>query len=229
MSETPSSNTTPEGPQESKAAMLKAKLGAGLGKAKEAGAAFVDVLRNPFAFLGQVMASVRSPDPQTRRMAWLYLLAQAGIVAILVLGVIQLAHKQQVAFKEDQQSQSEAFAHMADRQKRSADARQTNLRLGSFGVALNDVPGSKRLPGVVNMAELEVVVQCDEKSTCEFLEENMVRAKDVIAQILIPMDREDLLSMDGKDRLKGTISDNLNHWLKHGKVKKVFFSRVVID
>ena len=79
------------------------------------------------------------------------------------------------------------------------------------------------------MAEMELYAQCDAKDTCEYIEENMASARDQITDALLPMDRDAVITGEGKRRLKKHIVDKLNVWLPRGKIENIFISNLIVD
>lgn len=79
------------------------------------------------------------------------------------------------------------------------------------------------------MAELEITVECDDKDTRYYIEENLPRARDQITGILTSLDRDDMLTRDGKKKLKKKLIDQLNMWLPKGKVEELFISNQLLN
>ena len=65
----------------------------------------------------------------------------------------------------------------------------------------------------MNMAEVEIQVQCDKKETCDFLDGQSAKVKDEVTQVFTAMERDELLSKEGKKKMKRKIIDRLNLFL----------------
>lgn len=190
----------------------------------------VSAFKAKWAYIQELARALRSPDPGTRRMAWFLWLSILGAVIVLCISIVHLKR----ALGPDRighltPAEAEKIRLEMEKHKGAEESKTAVYNLGAFGVALKDVPKSKPLRGVVNMAELVIVVECDSKATCDHVETYQVQARDIVTAVLEPQDREDLMSLDGKERLKSTIADRLNAWLEHGQIRKVFFSSFVID
>ena len=178
----------------------------------------------------ELFGALRSSDGPTRRAARLFVLGVFGVLAVLIFSVIHLrARFNPVHIKTVEEQQAEIMKEILEKEKSSKEQHVTIYRVGSFGMQLKDVEGSRPLRGVVGMAELEIHVQCDRPETCLYLDEHSTDLKDIIAPMLNPMDREILMSVDGKEKLKIALQDKVNRWLPRGHIDKIFFSRLLID
>jgi len=178
----------------------------------------------------ELLLALKSADAPTRRAAVLFHLGILGVLAVLFLSILHLKHRlNPVHVQTIEEQQAEILKQILEKEKMSKEQHAEIFRVGSFGMQMKDVAGSKPLPGVVGMAELEIQVQCDTKETCQYLAENVIPLKDLVAPMLNPMDRDVLMSVEGKEKLKLTLQDKMNRWLPKGHIEKVFLSRLLID
>lgn len=115
------------------------------------------------------------------------------------------------------------------RQSEEAKAKTLVQSLGSFTVELKAIPGSLSAPGVMNLAQVEIVVQCDTKETCAYIDRNQAPAKNQVIGVFISLDRDELLSREGKKRLRRKLIERLNSWLQNGRIEDVFFSKLIVS
>jgi len=112
---------------------------------------------------------------------------------------------------------------------KTTGAEKTHVSLGRFTVELKISPNQPRIPGLLNLADLEIEVDCDSVSTCAFIEKRMVHVRNEVTITFSPMDKEDLLSKDGKQRFLNDIVQRLNRWLPEGSIKQAYISWLVIN
>jgi len=190
--------------------------------------------KSKFAGLGatilEVIAGLKSPDKPTRNAAAVFVgsLCGIGLVMILTVGHIYQVRKE----LRDQMNQSNAAKNLDEFIKKQAEEAKkqfTMQSLGTFTIQLKPIDGQKAGPGVMNLAEIDVQARCDEKETCDSLKEGLAQVSNEITTALGPMDRDELMTKDGKLHLKKKILDRINAWLPKGKVEDIYFSRLVIS
>jgi flagellar basal body-associated protein FliL len=177
----------------------------------------------------EVFRNLRSPDAPTRRMARFFVLSLAGLalVSLTTLHYVWVARHMMTSFGNDDQGKN--LGEFLQRQADEAHAKNTAISLGSFTVELKALPDSKPAPGVMNLAEIELTVQCDSREACTYVSDHLAQAKNQITGIFIALNRDDLLSHDGKKRLVRQILDRLNEWLPQGRIDNLFFSKLVVS
>ncbi len=170
-----------------------------------------------------------SGDRPTRRMSLFFLASLVSV--LLVLGIawnrareVRL-ERQRIAAETEARLQKEAAEKLAEENRRKDTVRS----LGHFTIQLRKDPDAPRRPGVQNLAEVEVVIECDYNSTCSYVKEHGVEARNLLIELFSDVDRRELLSRDGKDRLKRAISRKLNRWLPEGKIQNVYFPRLIVS
>jgi flagellar basal body-associated protein FliL len=182
----------------------------------------------------QVFGGLLSPDWPTRRMSMLFVLRLAGVVVVATLSVHRyrvLKARGEFASEQPGPAGVEHLGDFIGKQALEARRKNTTLVVGTFYVELRynaEVDSTKLVPGVASAAEVEVVAECDLKKTCDFIEQHGSQARNEIINVLVPMDRDELMSRDGKRRLKKAIQDRLNAWIQDGRVENVYFSRLIV-
>ena len=181
-------------------------------------------------FIWEMGASLRSPDRPTRRMASAFFLSCAGLVGVLTFGWVELQRSGfDLGFKGgEEMDQAKGLEKFFSRQRDAALLRVVTLKIGKFKIELLPAPGQEKMLGVVNMAEVEIVLECDQKETCKYMEDNLPKVRDQIASILTAVERNEILSPEGKKRLKRGILRKVNLWLPIGKVRNLFFTNLVV-
>ena len=100
--------------------------------------------------------------------------------------------------------------------------------VGAFFIPFRRAPVAAKFNEPLDMAKADIVVACDSTTTCDYLEKYIDYVKDQIIKAIgsHQLDREELLSFEGKQKIKEEILKRLNNWLKHGEVKEVTFTRL---
>lgn len=178
----------------------------------------------------EIFVSLWSRDRVARRMSVLFLLSLLGIGLV---GVFSWQRIQKLRAHSRQRSQAELFAkNMGEffgKQAEGAKRKYTVTELGTFLMELK-LPSELRVgKGVVNMAEIDITVECDLKETCEFISNHLSMARDQVASIFTALDREEVMSREGKKRMKKLLLERLNLWLPKGKVENLFFTRLIMS
>ncbi len=166
-----------------------------------------------------------SKDPATRRMTMLFWLAILGFGTCIAFGGFHLYQKS----RAKKAAEVDAMSAFIEKQSEEARLKVTQVTLGSFFVDLKPILNGKKKapPGVAHLAEIEMVVHCDVKASCDWVEDHLTQARNEVVTTLSTLDRDDLLSVEGKARIKARILEQLNHWLPQGKILDVYFSKLV--
>ena len=172
-----------------------------------------------------------SPDPLTRRMAHFLVLCLMGIVIIGFYASRRIAFfrhfGKNMTIGSDEQAKNlgEFFA----KQSSLNAARLVTVAMGSFVVELKEPANYKKIPGYMNMAELDIVLDCDVRTTANFIQEHMPQARDQMTNVFIATEKDQFLSSEGKKRLRRALLEKLNAWLPKGKVKELYFNKLLIS
>jgi flagellar basal body-associated protein FliL len=201
-------------PSGKKAGKKKKKNGAGLGQQ-----------------IQEVLGGLSSPDRPTRNAALLFVVSLMGVVGVFIAGGVHFwqVRKDLQAKFADTGEQGENPNNFLKKQAEGAKRKFSIQDLGTFTIELKPIPGARPAPGVMNLAEIELQAECDEKETCDTLEEELARARNEVASVFTAMARDDLISKEGKRQLKKKIQDRLNGWLPKGRVEEIYISKLVIN
>ena len=182
--------------------------------------------------LGELLRDLFSPDRRTRRVARYFVLSVLGVAGVLIAGGVHLKElrdqmEMQLTNTGDQgRNLGDFIAKQAEEAKRKFSIQS----LGTFTIEIKAPDGqTRRPPGVMNLADLEMAVQCDSKPTCDFVEDRMSQIRNLVTDVFVPMDREELLSREGKHRLKKQIMDKINDWLPRGKIQDLYIDKLIIS
>lgn len=180
----------------------------------------------------ELFGGVRSPDWSTRLGSFLFL---AFLVATLfTIGVgLRFVAQQQAMRKSEAAKNDPELQKARDLQAKKAqdEARKKNtFVLGNFNTSLKTPMVQGRAGGnqPLNSVELEIVIECDALSTRHYIEENIIPAQHQAASALNELTEADLMTAEGKRKLRRTIMYKLNTWLPKGRVDDIFFSHVVV-
>jgi flagellar basal body-associated protein FliL len=179
----------------------------------------------------EVFRSLGSPDGPTRKMSVVFVASLLCVVATLVAAgerylAIRRARSVSAATIRREESMLSSFL------KKQADlAMRKNVMfpLGQFSLELRAPAGEPLRRGVMNLAEVEIVLECDTKETRFYFEDNLPQTRNQVTDVLVAMDRSELLSQDGKLRLKHRIIEKLNTMLPRGKVENLYFSKLILS
>ncbi len=178
------------------------------------------------ADLPEIFQSVRSPDLPTRRMSVLFILCCVGFFVVLTWSLVRRGSAHRKASLKQAHLEEKRLEKVARRGSIETTRLASTLSLGDFQIELKE--GIQ--PGVTsNLAEMEVVVFCDRPETQTYIKENKDLARNQVTQALLSIDREFLMSREGKRKLKLALVKKLNEWLKEGRVEDVFFPRLIVN
>jgi flagellar basal body-associated protein FliL len=183
----------------------------------------------------EIFRGLWSPDRPTRRMSLFFFFTLAALVSLGILTAqrsVKLRHEReaQVASAKEEAIERSTEAALLGRTETPGEkpSSVSMLNIGHFTIELKTVAGQPKAKGFMNMAEIELVLECDSQDTRSFIEENLVQARSQITDIFLSMDRDELLSREGKRKLKKRLMERLNGWIPRGKVQSVFFSMLVV-
>lgn len=181
--------------------------------------------------LPQVVESLGSKDRPSRRMALLFVLSVAGLITTLVVGAVRFFSRPADAPVEltGVQQNAKKISDFVQKQVDISKQRLSFFQLGTFTIELKTVEGSRPARGVLNLAEVEIYVQCDEVKTRDFLFAHMAQMRDRVTKVLPVMDREELLTREGKKLVKNRIKKELNEFIPSGEIVDVHFSRLMLN
>jgi flagellar basal body-associated protein FliL len=182
------------------------------------------------AALGQfrvIAQDLRSPDRPTRRMAALFFVSLFAAGA--VTGVALWQRRPMPAATPVKVDRDAELADYLARQSPVSSEQPTFTKLGEFRVELRRPPAQTEVNRTLNLAEIELTAECESAEACDYLEKHRAEARDQLATSMRPLAAEELLSRRGKERLRAEWMDQLNSWLPRGKVRGVWFTRLVVN
>ncbi len=191
--------------------------------------------RPPRAFgeaLSELAKSVVSPDKPTRRAGWIFFLTLALALFLLFVTIRRWVAPKYADVPSSGHTESDTSGQMSEfleRQHQEEKWKSTTLGLGDFVIDLKRKGDEVKAPGVNNVASLELFIECDTRETCEYIEGSSVQTRSQVTNALIQIDREELLSKDGKRKIKKAIIDRLNTWLPKGRIENLYITKLVIS
>ncbi|MBI4925818.1 MAG: flagellar basal body-associated FliL family protein [Bdellovibrio sp.] len=178
----------------------------------------------------RVFKGIFARDLSFKLISFLFL---GSLFGIGLVGVFSYELYQKRIKHQKQLSQAELTAkHLGDffeKQIFHAKRRYTLVELGDFTLELKPLANQKTIKGVLNMAEIELVAECDTKETCSFVETHLLHIRDQLTNVFLAIDREELISKDGKKRIYQTIIDRLNGWLPKGKIQNIYVMKLIVS
>ena len=103
------------------------------------------------------------------------------------------------------------------------------LTVGSFTLELKPRQTSFKKGVGSDLADVTLVFECDSQNTKDYLEQRLPQLKGQLTNLFIALDRDELITREGKLRLKAKIIDRVNVWLPQKlKITNVYFSRLTV-
>ncbi len=199
----------------------------------------------------EVKKSTKDPDRATRRMAALFFISVSLSIAFLVYGVYRhyevrmkefasrinedpyLKHKGPQAAKPPSGHGSEGDSASESRHTSLDEEPSKNglptFTIGKFNIELKGPKNGKRVRGLLQIVEMELVVECDTKKTCAYIEQNIAPVRGEVTDVFTPIDREEILSREGKRRFLREVIDKINNFLPDGKIENIYINKMVIS
>jgi flagellar basal body-associated protein FliL len=177
--------------------------------------------------LAQLFLGVVSADPPTRKMAFLFLLSLIGLTVTLVIAFERYQdharnNKALLAQIREEKKKQQTLNEGLEYKNRLIDA-------GSFQIELKPLTTEQTYTTLLNLATVDVILLCDSPATGAFIKSQQPRIRNSLINIFSPMDREELLSIQGKKKLKLLMMRKINEWLPEGKIEEVFFSKLILN
>ncbi|MGZ3687227.1 MAG: flagellar basal body-associated FliL family protein [Bdellovibrionota bacterium] len=184
------------------------------------------IFRLPEAYKG-----VFSEDPGTRWMSLAFTLSTICLVIVFVTGVHHwfFATRSKLRNLHSVAAEGNKINDFINKEAKQSHAIASMIALGTFTVELKKMPGTEGAYAVMNLAEVDLALQCDDPETRNFIDNHLAETRNQITNLFTAMEREELLSRDGKRRIKRQIMRRLNDWLPKGKVEDLFFTKLVVS
>jgi hypothetical protein len=198
----------------------------------------------------QIWRVLISGEGGNRRLALLFFLSSVGAIWVSQLGISRfLNYRKLEAQRAARMSKDKApcvemscafneMEELAKKKSEIAEIKAAMVNLGDFELALvmpSEPLGERRAatPGHSGMTlGVEISVEFDSGDTGRWVQANATPARSEVlaaAAALSGMTRADLLSVEGKARVRDRIRDRLDAWLPSGKVKGVYFSKFLLE
>lgn len=173
-----------------------------------------------------------SKDSDTRRWSIVFFASVLGLVVTLGFGGKYLYARAQVrkaARIEAEREAAEKRAALEEEAKRNRPPLYQSI--GFFQLELREKEGMKTAGN--HMAEMEVVVACDEAEVCDWIKSNPDLTRGSLSSLFVPTEREQILSIAGKKAFREEIRDAVNKLLESrgvkGQVVEVLFPRFILS
>lgn len=178
------------------------------------------------------------PAPR-RRMALLMITGIIGGLVVIGVGTARYIRFARVAAEKARRHSQGSddckelkctfnkLEELAKQKTALAEIRDATVTLGEFEVSLVGLGNGQK--GV--KLELDVAVEFDSAETGRWVAANKDPVRSEVlgaAATLTGFTREDLLTAEGKARIRERIRDRLDQWLPSGKVKGIYFSRFLL-
>ncbi|MBL7715290.1 MAG: flagellar basal body-associated FliL family protein [Bdellovibrionales bacterium] len=171
-----------------------------------------------------LLTSIVSPDVPTRRAGLLFYLASFTAISITWTAVKVLTSPK----PKEGKAGSEEVGDFLDRQAEFARRKASTIDLGEFTFDVKHRPDEPKPKGVFGMAVVTLMAECDAKETCQILEEQIPIVRNHVLNALSNIEREELLSRDGKKKVRKAVMDRINTWLPRGRVDQVYVTKLVV-
>ncbi len=179
-------------------------------------------------------AELKSEDGPTRSHArFVFFILLVALLSIGKLGHLgYLRRKERIRIEQIAADQVARAKAEAEEQARKNLPPRT-LSLGSFTLELRDKPGQMMARNSLNSADMEIVIACSEPEVCEWIESRIQLARAELGSLFVPMERDRLLTLQGKRAFREEIRDALNHWLEsrgvQGQIVEVLMPRFIMS
>ena len=173
---------------------------------------------------GPMFSGLVSPDLGTRRMSRIFLISCCVAAGSMWA---YFFYKPPAPPLERVLDPLEA-EKILEREQEKAKKHNSILNVGVYNIELKPIEGKSSAPGILNTAEIEIIVECDSRETCDTMEEQLAVVRDQVSASFAATDREELMSPLGKQAIKAEVRKRLNVWLKKGEIRNVYFIRQTI-
>lgn len=180
----------------------------------------------------EIVSGILSPDPGTRRMAVLFIFSCLGLCTVIVLSWQRYYFLTRLPTITGSPTMTDGAKNLGDFIERQADEAKrkfTLIGVGEFTVELKRRTKDREVAGVMHMAEIEIVAECDSKETCAYVGDYIHQVRNQVTNVFTAVDRDELMSTDGKKKIKKAIMQKMNLWLPKGKIENIYFSKLVLS
>ncbi|MEK7691541.1 MAG: flagellar basal body-associated FliL family protein [Bdellovibrionota bacterium] len=173
-----------------------------------------------------------SKDAATRWMSVVFFASVAGSawIGLKIFQKYQMYALVRAERLEEQQASADSTQESnQNRQVMIANRKAASLTLGKFSVQLKLGPGEKAIKGFNNLADITVILMCDSKETKAYLQDKLQMAQDQVTIVFQDLTREEILSFEGKRRVKNDIVRRINQWMTKGRIEEIYISDLLIS
>lgn len=177
---------------------------------------------------------LKSEDAPTRNHArFVFFILLVAVFSIGKLGHLGwLRRKERIRLEQVAAEQVARIKAEAEEKARKNLPPKT-LSLGSFTLELRDKPGQLRAKNSLNSADMEIVIACSDPEVCDWIESRIQLARAELGSLFVPMERDRLLTLQGKRAFREEIRDALNRWLESrgvdGQIVEVLMPRFIMS
>lgn len=185
--------------------------------------------------VSELVESIQSPDAPTRQMTYLFFASLFGLFVVIGIGFFKYREFQHWKATESpealakQKEERLAKKNEEDRKKRQ----RFMLPVGEISVELRATAQSPRIEGTLNIATIGFVFECDTEETCLFFEDKKDQVRHQITVFLTTVDRLEMLSREGKRKIKKAVLERVNAWVgsieAESKFNAVYISSLIIN
>ncbi len=175
----------------------------------------VEVNSTPFVKTPRVKDLLFAEDKPSRIATLLSLIFGLLSVTCIALLAVSLVNRHNAATQAERD---------ADAQKGGSEPIYSE-NIGSFNVVLKSEANQKKDYDL----RVDITVECSEQEGCDSLKDKQIEARDLVNPILSSITREEFLTLEGKNRIRRRIAEQLNGIAKGGKVEEVRFTELTIE
>jgi len=177
----------------------------------------------------ELASSLFSHDPLTRRVALIFFMSFIGMVSLASFALRNYWEARKEFLIAEAKIRSEKLKVIIKKEAEEARRKASLLKVGTFLLEMKQIVGQRLSPGQINMAEVELSILCDSAETRGFVESHLIQVRNQLTGVFTALDREELLTREGKRRIKAILIRRINDWLPHGHVEDIYFSKLLIS
>ena len=177
----------------------------------------------------EMISGLRSGDGPTRWMSLIFALSTLGLLTVTGYGIHYgwTLREKSLELSESQKA-AQHLSEFLRKQAEEAKLKASLLPLGTFTIELKALPSQKPIPGVMNLAEIDLTVESDSKLTRDWIESHLPQVRNQISNVLTASDRNELMSRDGKKRLRRALLEQINSILPRGRAQDIYITKLVM-
>jgi flagellar basal body-associated protein FliL len=177
----------------------------------------------------ELFPSLVSNDRPTRRMAVLFFISLSCSLSLVTFVLKRYWDSRKEMLIAEARIRAKKVSEIIMKETEEARRKASMLSVGRFTLELKEPPDQTASRGQDNMAEVDLVILCDQAETRDYLEHHLVQLRNEMTGVFTALDREELLSRDGKRKLKSLLIQRINDWLPEGHVEDIYFSKLLIS